>query len=161
MTISNGTLFEQIFEYQMNLTSRRWQYVTSYLVIIGLLFNSINNFNKVNNIHLGIIITAIITSMIYLRLISRLRTRLRENGGLVNELSERNILKPGKMGTFGLNGVTFWLFISLIILSAPWFYMLLLNKYLLCFLIMLILYMINLYFLEWKHGGWKSKKNNN
>ena len=150
MRVSKDILFQARFEYHKNLVSRRWQYFAMFVAFTGFMFASIKeilNFDPYFRIILSLAV--ITTSCVFLRLISRSRTRININAKRLNEIANEIILETGKPGSFGLTGITIWLYFCMTLLTIPWFYVVFKVSILLAVVVAFI-FLINLIFLKWR-----------
>ena len=123
MPVDDDKLFSELFAYYRDLQNRRWQYFVGLLVVDGLLLNAWTDLNLSINLYLSLVlcIGAIFVGIAFLRLLSRSRRRINEVGIELNKLVGRRLMSTGSLGAFGLGGITIWLYLSVIILTLPWF----------------------------------------
>ena len=154
--LSKETLFTQCFAYHHNLVTRRWQYLVVYLALNGFMWSAIRDIKDDPILYNALAVTALLTTMIFLRLVSRMRRRLRSIGWIIKQLSPISILDVGELGGFGKKGITFWLYMAMLALSIPWFFVIYENG--LIFWPTAVAFTLNFVFLRWRYGGWRWKK---
>lgn len=149
---------EKVFEYQMQIINRRWQYFATYLLLLGISANAIpkevwepvittpNHIAKKPFILLST--SEIILGIIFSQLISKATERI--------ENIERFIGKKDSITNLDLNSrfigflsETVLLYFTLYFFSSLWLYVLY-NCSLLLFFISIALLIANLFFLKWK-----------
>ncbi len=145
-------LIEKLFDYQLTLVARRWQFFAVYVLINGLLYNAIGRATDIGNLTIENLITfvsimGILTAIVLLQLVSiiakqlhKVQIRLLEEHKftVLNIVNER----------FGFYSVTTLIYLSIIIMEISWFYLLFCeNKLVFCLL--LLSFIINLFFLKW------------
>ena len=149
---------EKIYEYQMQVINRRWQYFATYLLLLGILANAIPKevwepvIMKPDNIakkpFMFLSMSEIILGVIFSQLISKATERI--------ENIERFIGKKNSITNLDLNSKfigftseTVLLYFTLYFFSILWIYILY-NCSIILFWISIGLLIINLFFLKWK-----------
>jgi len=115
--------FNKLFDYLFILISRRWKYFVSYLAVNGLLFNAADKIPDAEGYFVVLSLAAIVMGAVFLRLISRVRARLAAIVKAINSLSAPDTFFEQDVGT-NWSGVTVWLYIAIMCMTLPWFYLL-------------------------------------
>ena len=148
---------EKIYEYQMQLINRRWQYFATFLFVNGLLANSIpkefwsallaeNNLNF--QIIVPICISGIILTVIFSQLISKSTYRIDKIEAIIGK--ENSITGIKLNGQFlGFSSETILLYFATYAFASLWqIFLYQLNKT--AFIISLTILIANIFSLKWK-----------
>ena len=151
MAIDKNTLFTGLSDYYRQLQSRRWQCYATLLVFDGLLLNAWKDFEPEPR-HEPFLITlsvgAVFIFVATFRLLSRVRHRINVVGRRLNELAGESILDTESLGPLSIRGNTFWLYVSVLALSAPWF-VALWQLSTLTAVVVSAIYIVSLVFVRW------------
>jgi len=152
MEIDNNVIFEKLCDYYNELVKRRWQYFIAFILVTGLMLNVIkeSNNNVIEKVIEVVSFTNIIIAIVFLRLVSRIRKRIKTIGDKINDLVAKNIYETGKDNSLGLNGITIWIYLAIIVISGLWFTMLYENNKIL-FGISTTVFLVNTLTIRWKH----------
>jgi hypothetical protein len=149
---------EKIYDYQMQLINRRWQYFATYLVIIGLIANAIPkevwqpliNVDKsaVTRSLILISLSGIVLGIVFTQLVSKSTERIDKIEIFIGkEFSITNLPLEGKF--IGFFSETVVLYFAIYFFSGVWVYVLF-QYSLSFFIISCIVLVTNLFFLKWK-----------
>lgn len=151
MKASSDAQLQIRMEYHNALVSRRWQYLATYVLFTGFLVSSPpEGLSVFTEYQIALAVASIVAGMAFLRMTSRSRGRIIHNAAKVNELSDQPILSVPDAGSWGLNGITIWLYVAHTSLSALWFVVLYLSAKTL-FFPFLAIFLINLLTLRWRY----------
>lgn len=149
---------EKIYDYQMQLINRRWQYFATYLFLIGILANAVpkdlwsaeivRHISEIKDQLSLIASSGTFLGVIFTQLVSRATMRIQHTEqriGLANSITA--IKRNGRF--LGLFSETVILYVAIYFFSMIW---LLIVFYASCwiFTVLIILLLVNLYFLRWK-----------
>ena len=138
------------FDYHFNLNSRHWQYFAAFILLNGFLLNAWEKAFKYSTLFASLYCSVSIWSaIVFLRLISRTRKRIQINTHEINMIVGKKFFGVPEKSEFHFSGITIWLYSAIIAMSSVWLYLLFgINPFL--FAIMLLAFLINLFFLNWK-----------
>jgi hypothetical protein len=146
---------EKKYEYQMQLINRRWQYFAAYLLVFGLLSNSIPKelFEKpeilagFKNQIAFFLLVIIVVGIIFSQLVSLTTKRIESIELTINKNeSVTNLRLEGQF--LGLSETI--LLYTMIYLANTFLTYFLLDISITLFLIITVIQVINLFFLKWK-----------
>jgi len=134
-SVSVDTVFKELFTQYRLIHQRRWQYLATTLIANGA---SLAAASRIEDTSVMIVFgtTVIFLTAFMLQLVSRIRFLIQLCAVKINYLVDneemfaaldtkyRFIVPSGPVGVFSIRGTTIWIYLSMCVLTLPWFVLL-------------------------------------